>query len=768
MPFMRRDRSGPVDASSAYGPGRYQSASSIVGPAVDVEPYLPLVSEAEEEALSHLFVPRRAVLTQEQWDTYRSSESLGFKKSGSMAEIGQIKLQYDSAVDRSGGWSSNLSRRFAGSTHNLEAQAAKDAQLRRQATSIFWLPLINPRKRSYVLWTNIILLIDLTYTAFLVPILVGFEVSAVNFGWGCYIDLIAGCFYAVELGLGFHVGFVGRYNMQRKVIMDGRGIAWYYLLKGSFAIDLLTTLAWLTQITLIILTHVHDDTNLSAITAYQIIRILRLARFMSLLRRLYATAVAATSFIFPGITFSHASIYTFNLLYGGGVLGNFLACLWNWVAKEEGLEDTWVNYYAPFVRHYGDGASQLTQAQAASIPGPLRYLTGLYYVIVTIATVGYGDIVPATPAETAISICCMLVGLVFFGLLLGAIADAMQRVSKDAHQAALFRGRMDAVDKWMRKRHLPRKLRQRIGAYYAEEWLSHNEASEEVGIMDELPHKLRKDISYQLNRPLFLQLRIFFDFPEHIQAAIAAMMTPMQVPPGFELCQEDDDADSFWLLHEGEVAAVNVYQRLEEVTTLKAPSLVGQEALLQEQDEQYMMRHSTFRAHTSCLLWELRLRELLPLLNRHPDLYARASTQAVPSHQFDYLAINPPYQAQTREERQAALDAAADAATAALDEASSHGAPPPRPSGPNASPSISERPDLRQKSSPGVLQNGAAQGGAPNLGRSSMSRTMQLKMQRLSTGKKSGLASSKSSKFGLIREGTDSRLGNKSRRSGGT
>ncbi|KAK9804836.1 hypothetical protein WJX72_007920 [[Myrmecia] bisecta] len=705
MPFMRRDRSGPVDASSAYGPGRYQSASSIMGPAVDVEPYLPLVSEAEEEALSHLFVPRRAVLTQEQWDTYRSSESLGLKSFGSMAEIGQIKLQHDSAVDRSGGWSSNLSRRFGASTHNLEAQAAKDAQLRRQATSIFWLPLINPRKRSYVLWTNIILLMDLTYTAFLVPILVGFEVSAVNFGWGCYIDLIAGCFYAVELGLGFHVGFVGRYNMQRKVIMDGRGIAWYYVLKGSFFIDLLTTLAWLTQITLIILTHVHDDTNLAAITAYQIIRILRLTRFMSLLRRLYATAMAATAFIFPGITFSHASIYTFNLLYGGAVLGNFLACLWNWVAFQEGLEDTWVNYYAPFVRHYGDGASQLTQAQAASLPGPLRYLTGFYYVIVTIATVGYGDIVPATTAETVVSICCMLVGLVFFGLLLGAIADAMQRVSEGAHQAALFRGRMDAVDKWMRKRNLPRKLRQRIGAYYAEEWLSHNEAGEEVGIMDELPHKLRKDISYQLNRPLFLQLRIFFDFPEHIQAAIAAMMTPMQVPPGFELCQEDDDADSFWLLHEGE--------------HLQGAYVVP--------------------------LWKLRLKELLPLLNRHPDLYARASTQAVPSHHFNYLAINPPYQAQTREERQAALDAAADAATAALDEASRHGVPTPRLSSPSVSQSISERPDLRpdlrQKSSPGVLQNGAAQGGAPNSGRSLMSRTMQLKMQRLPKGQNAGLAS---------------------------
>ena len=35
-------------------------------------------------------------------------------------------------------------------------------------------------------------MLDLVYTAFLVPILVGFEVSDVDFGWGCLVNLIAG------------------------------------------------------------------------------------------------------------------------------------------------------------------------------------------------------------------------------------------------------------------------------------------------------------------------------------------------------------------------------------------------------------------------------------------------------------------------------------------------------------------------------------------------------------------------------------------------
>ena len=44
----------------------------------------------------------------------------------------------------------------------------------------------------------------------------------------------------------------------------------------------------------------------------------------------------------------------------------------------------------------------------------------------------------------------------------------VQRLSKDAKQAVLFRGRMESVDKWMAQRKLPHRLRSRIANYYAE------------------------------------------------------------------------------------------------------------------------------------------------------------------------------------------------------------------------------------------------------------------------------------------------------------
>lgn len=57
----------------------------------------------------------------------------------------------------------------------------------------------------------------------------------------------------------------------------------------------------------------------------------------------------------------------------------------------EGFEGTWINTVAALVRRHGaDGASPLTAAEVEAIPGAERYVVGLYFSAVTIATLGYG------------------------------------------------------------------------------------------------------------------------------------------------------------------------------------------------------------------------------------------------------------------------------------------------------------------------------------------------------------------------------------------
>lgn len=54
------------------------------------------------------------------------------------------------------------------------------------------LPVINPYDSVYSWWCAYVLLTDATYTAFIVPIGVGFDTSDEAWNWAGYCDTIAG------------------------------------------------------------------------------------------------------------------------------------------------------------------------------------------------------------------------------------------------------------------------------------------------------------------------------------------------------------------------------------------------------------------------------------------------------------------------------------------------------------------------------------------------------------------------------------------------
>ncbi len=58
--------------------------------------------------------------------------------------------------------------------------------------------------------------------------------------------------------------------------------------------------------------------------------------------------------------------------------------------------------------------------------------------------------------------------------------------------------------------------------------MTHVEGNEEVVIMEELPHTLRREIALVVNRKIFERLALFSDFPERELRAVANMMAPIK------------------------------------------------------------------------------------------------------------------------------------------------------------------------------------------------------------------------------------------------
>jgi len=67
--------------------------------------------------------------------------------------------------------------------------------------------------------------------------------------------------------------------------------------------------------------------------------------------------------------------------------------------------------------------------QAHSIPGPSVWLAAAYWSLTTVSTIGFGDILPRSDAERAIMLFAQLMGVLFFGILLGSITSLLQASS---------------------------------------------------------------------------------------------------------------------------------------------------------------------------------------------------------------------------------------------------------------------------------------------------------------------------------------------------
>ena len=81
------------------------------------------------------------------------------------------------------------------------------------------------------------------------------------------------------------------------------------------------------------------------------------------------------------------------------------ACIMLLIAALEGQENSWL--------------TSLTWMDFVNATQPQQWYCAVYWVITTSTTTGYGDITPQSIPEQVLANIYMILGLVFFGLLVG-------------------------------------------------------------------------------------------------------------------------------------------------------------------------------------------------------------------------------------------------------------------------------------------------------------------------------------------------------------
>lgn len=324
---------------------------------------------------------------------------------------------------------------------------------------------VDPDSRLKRCW-DVIVAICVIYTTFVVPYRICFRQDAS--GMLVYVESAIDLAFAIDIVLHF---FTGVQLQNDEILYELKTIASTYL-RGWFFLDLLSTI----PIDSISKWSGHSSTNSQALLAAKLVRSLKITRLFKLahIRKLSAMFQNLEDAVYTNQ--SILSMIKIGLLMFS--VSHLVACIWTFCATiPSDSAKTWVAEF-----HYNDVKREN--------PVTLQYLASVYWAIVTMATIGYGDIVAQNNYERLVSIVIMAVGVTLFGYVIGTISSL---VSNFDAQASLYDEQMLLVKEYIISRSMPTHLRTRVQEHF-EYYYQNRSVFKERRILERLPTTLRNEM----------------------------------------------------------------------------------------------------------------------------------------------------------------------------------------------------------------------------------------------------------------------------------
>ena len=239
-----------------------------------------------------------------------------------------------------------------------------------------------------------------------------------------------------------------------------------------------------------------------------------------------------------------------------------------------------------------------------------KYTSSLYWSMMTVTTVGYGDINMINDWERL----CAVVLMIFFNLL-GAIifGNITNIIASLGEGSARLRHRTKQLHEFINAYEIPLTLQRRLHDTLMYQW-EYNRCEDMKDILDSYPQFLKRDCLMHIHLEFIRKVPFFAKVPDGF---IRAIITQLQS----ELCLSQDI-----IIHEGDAAkemyflrigAVDVYapQSSRVVVTLKKGAFFGEIGLLMEKGR----RMNTVVAVGQCEIFILTKTALDYALSKFPE-----------------------------------------------------------------------------------------------------------------------------------------------------
>ncbi|KAI9984690.1 hypothetical protein PInf_006059 [Phytophthora infestans] len=243
-----------------------------------------------------------------------------------------------------------------------------------------------------------------------------------------------------------------------------------------------------------------------------------------------------------------------------------------------------------------------------------KYVTSFYWAIMTMTTVGYGDVHPTTTHERIFAIVAMILGAWIFAY---GITNVVAMVTNLNGPDSRFQLRMDALNDYMEARELPMQLRYEIREFFFNARISaESKLVNEAKILAELSALLRSKIAFAINDSVLNKMPFFAGADHNFLMELALSMRMVCFPPLEEVILEGEIGEEMFFIFRG---VVEIVKSGVQLGLLGQKQYFGEMAIL----NQNCLRTATVRTLCFCELRMLTREKFLIALTHYPAMKQR-------------------------------------------------------------------------------------------------------------------------------------------------
>ncbi|KAL4508658.1 hypothetical protein ABPG73_006044 [Tetrahymena malaccensis] len=244
-----------------------------------------------------------------------------------------------------------------------------------------------------------------------------------------------------------------------------------------------------------------------------------------------------------------------------------------------------------------------------------RYIYSFYFLAVTMATVGYGDITPQNSAEVLFTTITIFVTCVVYAFSLNTIGSIIENIEKKDKK---YKDNLQIIHGLMREEEVSRELKIQVSNYIEYLYKESNEIQkkQEKLIIEKLSTKLRNDLILEIQGKYINSIPLFKHIKE--KDKIAKIMEEQLYSPGEIIFnQGDQDDSSLYYIVKGSVQIIfnqdgNQNREAKQIKLIKKKEYFGEISFINGNPRTFTAKTADF-----CRIYRINRQQFMEVIKQH-------------------------------------------------------------------------------------------------------------------------------------------------------